>query len=83
MFVNVQINKSFPIVSIYGGAQYENYSVDVNYKSGATMISFNQKGDNSFRGIAGATISLGPGRLNADLNFGSKFAFTAGFGFGM
>jgi hypothetical protein len=81
MFVNLQINKSFLFVSIYGGAQYETYNVDVNYKLGSTAISFSQKGDNHFRGIAGATISLGPGKFNADLNFGTTFAFTAGFGF--
>jgi hypothetical protein len=83
MFVNLQINKSFPIVSIYGGAQYESYNVDVNYKTGNTVISFSQKGDNHFRGIAGATVSLGPGRFNADLNFGTVFSFSAGFGFGL
>jgi hypothetical protein len=83
MFVNLQINKSFPIVSIYGGAQYESYNVDVNYKTGSTVISFSQKGDNHFRGIAGATVSLGPGRFNADLNFGTVFSFSAGFGFGL
>jgi hypothetical protein len=82
-FVNLQINKSFPFVSIYGGAQYENYSVDVNYKSGSTNVSFNQKGDNHFRGIAGATISLGPAKFNADMNFGTIFSFTAGLGFGL
>ncbi|MBI5403086.1 MAG: hypothetical protein HY959_06770 [Ignavibacteriae bacterium] len=83
MFTNLQINKSFPIVSIYGGLQYETYNVDVNYKYGSTMLSFSQKGDNHFRGIAGATVSLGPARFNADMNFGSIFAFTAGFGFGI
>jgi len=82
-FVNLQFNKSFPIVSIYGGAQYENYKVDVNYKYGNTLISFSQKGDNHFRGIAGATVSLGPAKFNADLNFGSIFAFTTGLGFGI
>jgi hypothetical protein len=83
MFANLQFNKSFPIVSIYGGLQYETYNVDVNYRLGSTSISFSQKGDNHFRGIAGATVSLGPGRFNADVNFGSIFAFTAGFGFGL
>ncbi|MFA5404060.1 MAG: DUF6588 family protein [Ignavibacteria bacterium] len=82
-FVNLQINKSFPIVSIYGALQYESYNVDVNYIYGNTSIVFNQKGDNHFRGIAGATVSLGPGKFNADLNFGTVFAFTAGLGFGM
>ena len=82
-FVNLQINKSFPIVSIYGALQYESYNVDVNYIYGNTSIVFSQKGDNHFRGIAGATVSLGPGKFNADLNFGTVFAFTAGLGFGL
>jgi hypothetical protein len=81
-FVNLQFSKSFPVVSVYGAFQYENYSVDVNYKTGNTSISFNQKGDDHFRGIAGATVSLGPASFNADMNFGTVFAFTAGFGFG-
>lgn len=82
-FTNIQINKSFPILSIYGGFQYEDYNVDVNYKLGTTVISFSQKSDNHFRGIAGATVSLGPGKFNADFNFGTVFAFTAGLGFGI
>jgi hypothetical protein len=82
-FVNFQINKSFFIVSVYGGAQYESYSVDVNYVNSGTSIIFNQKGDNHFRGIAGATVSLGPAKFNADVNFGTIFAFTAGLGFGL
>lgn len=82
-FINLQVNKSFFVVSIYGGLQYESYNVDVNYKMGSTVISFNQKGDNHFRGIAGATVSLGPGRFNADMNFGTAFAFSVGFGFGI
>lgn len=83
MFANIQFNKSFFVVSVYGGLQYETYNVDVNYRYGTTAITFNQKGDNHFRGIAGATVSLGPGKFNADVNFGSIFAFTAGFGFGL
>lgn len=82
-FTNIQINKSFPILSIYGGFQYEDYNVDVNYKLGTEVISFSQKSDNHFRGIAGATVSLGPGKFNADFNFGTVFAFTAGLGFGI
>ena len=82
-FTNIQINKSFSILSIYGGFQYEDYNVDVNYKLGTTIISFSQKSDNHFRGIAGATVSLGPGKFNADFNFGTVFAFTAGLGFGI
>lgn len=83
MFTNIQFSKSFPIVLVYGGAQYETYNVDINYKYGTTAIAFSQKGDNHFRFIAGATVSLGPGKFNADINYGSIFAFTAGFGFGI
>lgn len=87
MFVNLQFSKSISIVTIYGGAQYENYSVDVNYTFSVNgyqqEVSFNQKGDNSFRGLAGATLSFGPVHINADLNMGSKFSFSAGVGIGL
>jgi hypothetical protein len=82
-FINLQFNKTFPVVSVYGVLQYENYNVDVSYKFSSSLINFNQKGDNHFRGIAGATVSLGPANFNADLNFGTIFAFTAGLGFGL
>jgi hypothetical protein len=86
-FVNLQFNKTFAIISIYAGAQYENYSVDVNYAYTSSLgnlnVSFNQKGENSFRGIIGATLSLGFIKFNTDLNYGSKFAFSAGLGVGL
>ena len=83
MFGNIQFSKTFPVVTIYGGAQVEQYSVDVSYLLSGTAITFNQKSENHVRGIAGATVSLGPARFNADMNFGSIFAFTVGFGFGL
>jgi len=83
MFVNIQFSKTIAIVNLYAAAQYENYSVDVNYKYGNTNISYNQKGDNNFRGILGATLSLVLVKVNVDLNYGSKFAFTAGLGVGL
>ncbi len=87
MFVNLQLSKSISIVTIYGGAQYENYSVDVNYNFSvggySQSVSFTQKGENSFRGLAGATISAGPVHFNADLNMGSKFSFSGGVGIGL
>jgi hypothetical protein len=83
LFVNLQFSKTLAIVNIYAAAQYENYSVDVNYYYGNTNIGFNQKGDNSFRGILGATLSLALIKVNVDLNYGSKFAFTAGLGVGL
>jgi hypothetical protein len=83
LFVNLQLSKKLSVVTIYGAAQYENYNVDVNYYYSGIPISFSQKGDNSFRGIVGATVSVGPLNVNADVNYGTKFAFTAGFGLGM
>lgn len=87
MFANVQFSKSIAIVTIYGGAQYENYDVDVNYVfsiSGYQQgVSFTQTGDNSFRGLAGATISAGPVHFNLDVNLGNKFSFSSGVGIGL
>ena len=87
MFANVQFSKSIAIVTIYGGAQYENYDVDVNYTfiiSGYQQgVSFTQTGDNSFRGLAGATISAGPVHFNLDVNLGNKFSFSSGVGIGL
>jgi len=87
MFVNLQFSKSISLVTIYGGAQYENYNVDVNYTmniSGYTQtVSFNQKGENSFRGIAGASVHVGPVHFNLDANLGSKFSFSSGIGIGL
>jgi hypothetical protein len=87
MFVNLQFSKNIAIVTIYGGAQYENYSVDVNYKFNVNGyeqgVSFTQTGDNSFRGIAGATVHLGPLHINLDANLGNKFSFSSGIGIGL
>lgn len=87
MFVNLQFSKKIAIVTIYGGAQYENYSVDVDYTFTVNgyqqKVYFTQKGDNSFRGIAGATISAGPLHFNADLSMGNKFSISSGIGIGL
>jgi len=88
-FANLMIFKRFPIVSIYIGGQFENYSVDVNYNftntsTGAVQsISFNQKGDNMIRAVLGTNITVGPAVFNVDANFGSKTVFTAGLGVGL
>jgi hypothetical protein len=87
MFVNLQLSKRIAIVTIYGGAQYENYDVDVNYTltvNGYEQgVSFNQKGENSFRGLAGATVHIGPLHINLDANLGDKFSFSSGIGIGL
>lgn len=88
-FANLMIFKRFPIVSIYLGGQFENYSVDVNYiftnpSTGASQsITFNQTGDNMIRAVLGANITVGPAVFNVDANFGSKTVFTAGLGVGL
>ncbi|MGB9696130.1 MAG: DUF6588 family protein [Ignavibacteria bacterium] len=87
-FGNVQLNKTFLIVSIYMAAQYEYYNVDVNYTYTPTIgspmtIAFSQKGDNNFRAIVGGALLLGPVKFNADVNFGAKFTITTGLGLGL
>lgn len=87
-FGNIQLNKTFFIVSIYLAAQYEYYNVDVSYTytpqfGNPITVAFSQKGDNSFRTIIGSSLLLGPVKFNADVNFGAKFTITTGFGLGL
>ncbi len=86
-FINLQFNKNIALFSIYGAAQYENFSIDVSYIytnpfAGEIPVNFTQKGDSHFRGILGASFHLFPVVINADLNFGKRFIFTAGIGAG-
>lgn len=86
-FLNLQFNKNIAMFSIYGAAQYENFSIDVSYiytnpYTGEIPVNFEQKETGNFRGILGASFHLFPVVVNADLNFGKRFIFTAGIGAG-
>ncbi|HEY9165403.1 MAG TPA: DUF6588 family protein [Candidatus Kryptonia bacterium] len=84
---NVEVSKTFAILTIYGGLQYESSSVDFTYSftpnPGATPIpvSFNMKGKNHFRVLAGLSLGLGPLTINGDYDLGAVSSATVGVGF--
>jgi hypothetical protein len=78
---NVQASKSIPVVPVvlYGGLQYEKFNVDYDYKfpldDGTELdISLSQTAANSFRGLAGLSISIPPTpvRINVDYAIGNE-----------
>ncbi|MCL5021209.1 MAG: hypothetical protein M1339_06035 [Bacteroidetes bacterium] len=88
---NLEVSKTFAIVTLYGGLQVESSSFDVNYNfmppatsatpnPKAVPISFTQKGKNTFRGLVGLSFGLGVLTINADYSIGSMSAVTAGVG---
>jgi Family of unknown function (DUF6588) len=88
---NVEVSKTFAILTLYGGLQVESSSVDVNYNfippptsvnptPQAIPITFSVKGKNNFRALVGLTLGLGPLTINADYNMGAVNAASAGIG---
>lgn len=89
--LGAQVSKSFAILTVYGGLQYESMSMDVNYTytgniPGITVpdanVSLNLDGKNQFRGTAGVDISLALLHIFADINIGSATVISGGVGFG-
>ncbi len=88
---NVEVSKTFAIVTLYGGLQVESSSMDVNYNlvpAASTVdpnpqpipISFSIKGKNNFRALLGVTLGLGPLTINGDYNIGAVNSVSAGIG---
>lgn len=88
---NLQASKGIPVVPVvfYGGLQYETFNVDYDYtfSPGGSLpdqeISLSQTADNTFRGLAGLSISFPPTplRLNVDYAIGNaNNVVTAGLG---
>lgn len=88
---NLEVSKTFAILTIYGGLQTESSSVDINYNylPTATLIdpnpkpipiSFSLKGKNTFRELIGFNLGLGVLSINADYSFGAINVASAGIG---
>ncbi len=85
MAINAQASKSFSIMTLYGGLQWENSSMNLKYTSTditSPSVNVSMDGANNFRFIAGLDLGLGPIHLFADANFGSITVFSGGIGFG-
>ncbi len=88
---NLEVSKTFAIITLYGGLQTESSTVDVSYSYTPPVTQFNQnpqaipisfslKGKNTFRTIVGFNLGLGPLLINADYSIGAINAVTAGIG---
>jgi hypothetical protein len=84
--LNAQVSRSIPAapITFYGGVQYEQFGVDVNYTLqtdvGSQDISFSQDASNSVRALAGVSVTLAIIQLNVDYALGSTNTVSAGVG---
>ena len=90
---NVHASKSFALVTVYGGLQYETSTLDLEYtykdengtspnKDGENF-KLNFEGDNNIRATVGAALNLTFLTLNADFSLGAQNAASVGLSFGM
>lgn len=91
---NLEVSKTFAIVTLYGGLQVESSSADVNYTFTPTPsvadpnpqsipISFSVKGKNNVRGLLGLDFGFGPLTVNLDYSVGAVNVATLGIGVGI
>ncbi len=89
--IGAQVSKSFAVLTLYGGLQYENISMDVTYDFAGQIpglinrgekISVSMNGENHFRGTAGLNINLAILNIFADINIGTSTVISGGIGFG-
>lgn len=90
--LSAQVSRTFLLVTVYGGLQYETTNVDVSYRYEGPLppgdmsdrdVSVSFKGENRFRVTAGAGLSLGILHLHTDISVGKVTAISAGLGFGI
>jgi hypothetical protein len=84
-----QASKSFSVLTLYGGLQYETSSMDLSYTytgPGATpntKVGISIDGQNNFRATAGLGLNLVILNLSADVNVGKVTVLSAAVGFGI
>lgn len=85
--LNAQISKSIPVapITFYGGLQYEQFGVDVEYifqteEVGTSTIAFNQDAANNVRALAGVSFTLAILNINVDYALSSTNTVSAGVG---
>ena len=84
-----QASKSFSVLTLYGGLQYESSSMDVSYEyegqygaAKGTKMNISLDVKNNFRFTTGLNVNLLVLDLFADVNIGSMTMFSGGLGFG-
>lgn len=87
---NAHASRSFGLLTLYGGLQYESTSMDIDYTFTGTgfegvfegdKLKLSLDGDNSVRLTLGAALRLAVLVINADVNIGSQTALVAGLNF--
>ena len=84
-----QASKSFSLLTVYGGVQYETSTLTASYTytgpgpQNNTHISVDLDGENKFRATAGLNLDLTILHLNGDINLGKVTVVSAGIGFGL
>lgn len=88
---SAQVSKTFAVITLYGGLQYESISMDIKYSYQGTIpgytppdpnISLNVTGKNQFCGTAGFNLNLLTLNIFADINIGEAVTASGGIGFG-
>lgn len=86
---NAHASKSFSLLTLYGGLQYESSSLDIDYTyfgdsvpatniQNGTKYNISIDGDNNFRLTLGAALELAVLVLHTDYNIGSQSVWTFG-----
>lgn len=83
--LTLQVSKSVPFITVYGGFGFENSSIEVDYTFvdedlGEVPIAFSLDGDNGFRTTIGFRLKLLLLSLHGDYSVGEYSAITLGAG---
>ncbi|MFQ6604611.1 MAG: DUF6588 family protein [Fidelibacterota bacterium] len=84
--MTLQLSKSIPFLTVYGGVGLESSSIDVSYDyvdeltDTTVPIKFSLDGENSFRTIVGVRLKLAIISINADYNVGEFNTANIGVG---
>ena len=79
-----QVSKSYAVLTLYGGLQYESSSMNVNYvqTGSGSSVKLDLDGENKFRATAGLGLNLAILNLFADISVGKVTVASGGIGFG-
>jgi hypothetical protein len=80
-----QISKSWSLVTLYGGVQYETSTMTLTYTNNSTneVVNTDIDGENHARGTVGLTLNLFILNINADVNVGKVTVVSGGLNFGL
>ena len=82
----LQISKSIPFLTVYGGLGVESTTANLNYSYSdalsetSTPINFSIRGTNTFRTVIGFRLKLAILSINADYNIGAFNTLNMGIG---